>query len=126
MKNLCHRFVSLLLNTYSVYYVKFISSGIGIHHLRVKVAGMSEIISPELEKRVIDRKPLSRNEKYLARQDLTLYSSYKNSRELSMEQAGYLQWAVENANTVWWNDSAEPNQIERLSALPEFVRAYEP
>ncbi|MBC8471224.1 MAG: hypothetical protein H8D56_17315 [Planctomycetes bacterium] len=30
-----------------------------------------------------------------------------------MKQTGYLQWAVENTNTVWWHDSAEPSEIER-------------
>jgi transaldolase len=66
-----------------------------------------------IRKRAIDRKPLSRNKKYLARQDLTLYSLHKNSRESAMKQASYLQWAVENTKTVWWHDSAEPSEIER-------------
>jgi len=30
-----------------------------------------------------------------------------------MKQTGYLQWAVENTDTVWWHDSAEPIEIER-------------
>jgi transaldolase len=30
-----------------------------------------------------------------------------------MKQTGYLQWAVENTNTVWWHDSAEPSELER-------------
>jgi len=30
-----------------------------------------------------------------------------------MRQTGYLQWAIENTNTVWWHDSAEPGELER-------------
>jgi transaldolase len=30
-----------------------------------------------------------------------------------MKQTGYLQWAVENTDTVWWHDSAEPSELER-------------
>jgi transaldolase len=30
-----------------------------------------------------------------------------------MKQTGYLQWAVENTDTVWWHDSAEPIELER-------------
>ncbi len=37
-----------------------------INHLRVEVPAMPEVISPELEKCVIYRKPLRRNKKYLA------------------------------------------------------------
>ena len=30
-----------------------------------------------------------------------------------MKQTGYLQWAIENTNTVWWHDSAEPSELNR-------------
>ena len=30
-----------------------------------------------------------------------------------MKQTGYLQWAVEETQTVWWHDSAEPGELER-------------
>ena len=33
--------------------------------------------------------------------------------ELTMKKMGYLQWALENTNTVWWHDSAEPSELER-------------
>jgi hypothetical protein len=53
------------------------ADGASLHFKKV----MPGVISPELEKRVIYRRPLRRNKKYLARQDLTLYSLHKNSRE---------------------------------------------
>jgi transaldolase len=37
----------------------------------------------------------------------------KNSQELTMKQAGYLLWAIENTKIVWWHDSAEPGELER-------------
>src|SRR4030042_2053451 len=30
-----------------------------------------------------------------------------------MKQTGYLQWAIENTKTVWWHDSAEPDEVQR-------------
>ncbi|MFB0553718.1 MAG: recombinase family protein [Phycisphaerae bacterium] len=44
------------------YYANFHSPEIGINHLRVKVPGMPEVISPELERRVRDR--MAHNKKW--------------------------------------------------------------
>jgi transaldolase len=41
------------------------------------------------------------------------YILYEKLSETAMKQIGYLSWVTEKTKTVWWHDSAEPDEIER-------------